>query len=280
MSGLTHRSRPALSTLAIEIRREVEQAEADFQSAIAHAVRAGELLIEAKGQLKHGEWLPWLAANFPGSARSAQGYMRLAEHAEDAQRVAHLGIKGALKQLAAPKRLDAVDEIERLLQDASETMVADFAGAEPLIQDGRKLTDERLTWAESVLEGDDVEAVARVVRESTRIQRAWARFSLDCERALGRCLNDLATWPARGMLDALHVKEVSVGSLLAVGRRELRVAYQAGIHKTLGYATWGDYIRAEIAPRLGAAQSFPADARSFLFAEMISAGEPTGEAAA
>jgi Protein of unknown function (DUF3102) len=96
----------ALSTLAAEIRDEVEQAEADFQSSVQHAVRAGELLIEAKGQVSHGQWLPWLEANFPYSVRSAQGYMRLAENAEDAQRVAHLGIKGALKQIATQKQIE------------------------------------------------------------------------------------------------------------------------------------------------------------------------------
>lgn len=95
-----------LDSLAVELRREVEAAEADFRSALEHAVRAGELLLEAKAQVGHGEWLPWLEANFPGSVRSAQGYMRLAENAEDAQRVAHLGIKGALKQLAAPTSKD------------------------------------------------------------------------------------------------------------------------------------------------------------------------------
>jgi hypothetical protein len=92
MSELVHHARPSLSALAAEIRREVEQAEADYRSAVQHAVRAGELLIEAKAQVQHGQWLPWLEANFPGSARSPQGYMRLAENAEDAQRVAHLGI--------------------------------------------------------------------------------------------------------------------------------------------------------------------------------------------
>lgn len=92
-----------LVEIALEIRTEVEYAERDFQSAVVHAIRAGELLTEAKAQVRHGEWLPWLEANFPASVRSAQGYMRLAARAEDAQALAHLGIEGALKQLAAPR---------------------------------------------------------------------------------------------------------------------------------------------------------------------------------
>jgi hypothetical protein len=92
-----------LPDLAAGIRREIEAAESDFQSAVQHAIQAGALLIDAKAQVKHGGWLPWLEANFPGSVRSAQGYMRLAENAEDAQRVAHLGLKGALREISAPK---------------------------------------------------------------------------------------------------------------------------------------------------------------------------------
>jgi len=47
-----------IATIAEEIRHEVAGAEADFESAVQHAIRAGELLIEAKDQLGHGEWLP------------------------------------------------------------------------------------------------------------------------------------------------------------------------------------------------------------------------------
>jgi DUF3102 family protein len=120
-----------LARLAIDIRTEVEAAEADFQSAVGHAIRAGELLTEAKRQVQHGEWLPWLAEKFPGSTRTAQGYMRLAENAEDARRVAHLGIKGALKQLAVPQdatptpRPEAVPDGDAI----SDRLDADLAAA-------------------------------------------------------------------------------------------------------------------------------------------------------
>ena len=39
--------------------------------------RAGLLLREAKAQLKHGDWLPWLQEHFALSPRTASGYMRL-----------------------------------------------------------------------------------------------------------------------------------------------------------------------------------------------------------
>jgi hypothetical protein len=38
---------------------------------------AGELLIEAKSLLKHGEWGNWLTENASFTERTAQSYMRL-----------------------------------------------------------------------------------------------------------------------------------------------------------------------------------------------------------
>lgn len=88
--------------LAGEIRAEHEQAQEAFASAVEHAVRCGELLLEAKAQVGHGGWGAWLDEHFPASRRSAQGYMRLARHGAEAQALAHLGVEGALRELAAP----------------------------------------------------------------------------------------------------------------------------------------------------------------------------------
>jgi hypothetical protein len=47
-------------------------------SALTHAIACGELLIEAKRQVKHGEWRPWIEANCNVPARTARHYMALA----------------------------------------------------------------------------------------------------------------------------------------------------------------------------------------------------------
>src|SRR6266700_3589333 len=39
----------------------------------------GKLLIEAKAQLEHGQWLPWLKANFGSDERTARNYMTAAK---------------------------------------------------------------------------------------------------------------------------------------------------------------------------------------------------------
>jgi hypothetical protein len=48
------------------------------RSAIESAWLAGEALNEAKKQIKHGDWLPWLEKNFSGSRQTADRYRALA----------------------------------------------------------------------------------------------------------------------------------------------------------------------------------------------------------
>ena len=48
-----------LTDLAARIRVE-HGAAASLGDAARHAIAAGELLIEAKALVRHGQWLPWL----------------------------------------------------------------------------------------------------------------------------------------------------------------------------------------------------------------------------
>ena len=89
--------------VAASITAEHEAAQAAARDAVAHAICAGELLIEAKAALKHGEFGAWLAANVTFSERTARGYMRLAGLDEaKRQRVANMSLRGALRALATP----------------------------------------------------------------------------------------------------------------------------------------------------------------------------------
>jgi hypothetical protein len=96
----------SLTSLASAINAEHDAALHAAMTAIEHARRAGALLIDAKDQLPHGSWLPWLAEHCPTiSVRTAQGYMRLAR--ADAQRVAHLTVRDALALLSVPRDREA-----------------------------------------------------------------------------------------------------------------------------------------------------------------------------
>ena len=68
---------------AKRINAEHEQCVAAVQQGLMHARAAGELLLQAKGRLRHGEWLPWLTAHCKVTARMAQRYMLVAERWRD-----------------------------------------------------------------------------------------------------------------------------------------------------------------------------------------------------
>jgi hypothetical protein len=70
----------SLADLAARIRSAHQATSAALSSALIHAMAAGDLLIEAKAQIKHGEWLPWLVDNCAMSDRTAQLYMRCAKN--------------------------------------------------------------------------------------------------------------------------------------------------------------------------------------------------------
>jgi hypothetical protein len=70
----------SLPDLAARIRAEHEAVSAALRDSVRHAIAAGELLIEAKGQLGHGRWLPWLRDHCAISERTAQLYMRVAKN--------------------------------------------------------------------------------------------------------------------------------------------------------------------------------------------------------
>jgi len=99
----------SLATLASEINAHHQAAEAALNRGLEEAHKCGELLLEAKAACQHGTWQKWLADNFRGSTRTAQVYMRLANHWAEIEAKsadsALLSIDGAVKLLAAPNQL-------------------------------------------------------------------------------------------------------------------------------------------------------------------------------
>lgn len=93
----------ALELLAEEVRQHHKAVERHANAMVAAAIVAGEKLIEAKEQLRHGEFGPFLA--YCGvSARSARVYMRLAHNSADAAVLEADSIRGALDALTTPSR--------------------------------------------------------------------------------------------------------------------------------------------------------------------------------
>ena len=67
-----------LPELAARIRAEHTAVADALKDSLKHAITAGELLIEGRAQVPHGQWLSWLREHCAISERTAQLYMRVA----------------------------------------------------------------------------------------------------------------------------------------------------------------------------------------------------------
>jgi hypothetical protein len=65
--------------IAQDINRHHDLASLRATEAVNHAVEAGKLLMEVKGAMPHGKWLPWLDQNVRVTPRQAQRYMQVAQ---------------------------------------------------------------------------------------------------------------------------------------------------------------------------------------------------------
>ena len=75
-----------------------------LRSALEHGVEVGELLIEAKAQVGHGNWTLWVENHCPFGLRMAQNYLRLARRKDElanAQHVSHLAMRDGLQLLSS-----------------------------------------------------------------------------------------------------------------------------------------------------------------------------------
>jgi len=112
----------SLGNLAERINEEHRACETAAGAALAHAMSAGELMTEAKGQLPHGAFGSWLAENFAGSGRTARAYMRVYSRREELeakrQGSATLSLDGALRALSTPKDAPESPEHAATLEEA------------------------------------------------------------------------------------------------------------------------------------------------------------------
>ena len=130
------RTEPApitLNDLVTQIKEAHDQVEQAFTAAVGHALKAGELLLEAKSQLDHGEFESWIKDNFEFSNRMARIYMRVAREFiklpdEERQRVADMSLRGVLKLLAPPR--DKADTQSNRPPESPDNIVISLAGVE------------------------------------------------------------------------------------------------------------------------------------------------------
>ena len=93
-------------------------------------IEIGKRLMEAKAQLKHGEWLPWLSEKVEFSETSAQNFMRVAREYGNTQLVGDLGVSKALALLALPASERENFASEKHVVNGEEKSVAEMSKRE------------------------------------------------------------------------------------------------------------------------------------------------------
>jgi hypothetical protein len=97
----------ALAEIAAQINAGHQQVQNAIRASLERARDVGQLLIKAKGQCQHGQWLPWLKANVKFSERTAQNYVNVAKRWNEIESksatVADLSYRNALEFLSAPE---------------------------------------------------------------------------------------------------------------------------------------------------------------------------------
>jgi hypothetical protein len=140
----------ALQVLAERINAEHAEALSAARASLIHARKAGQLLLEAKKQCGHGDWLPWLTANVKVSERTAQAYMRVAKRWPEleakAQATADLSIEDGLKLLAPPKDAASHADME-LCEVPIDSILIPARRARPYRREGMGSLTKSIKWA-------------------------------------------------------------------------------------------------------------------------------------
>lgn len=170
------------------IRRSMEEitasARMNMQDMIHRAIGLGQDCIDAKEQLGHGQFLPWLK-ELGLSSSTASNYMKVAREIAPGSRLAGLGYSKALALLSAPPEdrealADETEgqsaaEIRKLIEErnrAAEAANAETARADRAEQEAKRFYDELASQKSDI---SRLEARANVNYQNYRDAQAEAK---------------------------------------------------------------------------------------------------------
>lgn len=165
----------------------------------------GKRLVEAKAQLSHGEWLPWLEKKVEFSERSAQQYIRLWKEYGKSATVADLGVRKALVLLALPE-----NERDSFAGETHAVDGAEKTAAEMTVKELEKAVAERNAARQ---EAEQAKADLYAAREAAKEAR-------DHVEALQGELEELKNRPTEVAIEQKDATEEQ----LAAARQEVEAA--------------------------------------------------------
>jgi hypothetical protein len=115
-----------------KIRRDLAVITGELQTAMkaqsCSIIAIGGLLLEARAQVDHGEWMDWLFENFDSSTSTAENFMNAARAATKFPTVGNLKLRPTALYLLGSEQLDDElfnsDVINAILQKAETTWVS------------------------------------------------------------------------------------------------------------------------------------------------------------
>jgi hypothetical protein len=130
-------------------------------------IEIGKRLIEAKQQLQHGEWIPWLREKVDFTERSAQRFMKIAQEFSNTTPVSYLPYTKLLELLQVPDAERDIFLQETHLIDGQEKTVSEMSKRE--LQQAIKERDEAQLTARLIRERcDKAEKAATEAREGKK----------------------------------------------------------------------------------------------------------------
>ncbi len=196
-------------------------------------IEIGKRLLEAKAQLGHGEWLPWLREKVDISERRAQDFMRIAREYSKSAEIADLGASKALALLALPESERERFAGERHLVDGEEKTVSEMTARELKAaieerEQARREAEERK--AEAAAAEASREKMAQDMRQLKELLASARETEQEKSQALEEARRELQALRTRPVEVAVETHDAAPEQLAAAradGAREAREEAEA-----------------------------------------------------
>ena len=186
-------------------------------------IEIGKRLNEAKAQLSHGEWLPWLREKVDISERSARDFMRLAREYSKSAEIADLGASKALALLALPVSEREQFAAEKHEVDGVEKSVSDMTAKE--LKKAIEERDAARQTMEAMKARAEVAEQSREKMEKDMIHlKELQKRAREAEEAKAEELRRV-----EAELEALRAKPVDVAVEYRTDPKELDAAREEGL---------------------------------------------------
>lgn len=169
VSGLQEEAAPQVRDIEV-ITEEILSLKQTAGNAI---LDIGDRLIEAKGVLSHGDWLPWLTERAEFSVSTANRFMRLSREWRNSSALTNLGATKALTLLALPPEERDVFIEEVHVVNGEEKSVSDMTSREleQAVKDAEQARADARTAEEARAK---MEADMRIVEANLEARQAEA----------------------------------------------------------------------------------------------------------